>query len=295
MPSAEHEAIVELLLLRREEPVGTIEEQREAMDAMAGAMAKAEGTTTQEADADGVPVTWVRVPGCDASRAILYLHGGGYVIGSRYSHTPLASHLAAAAGVPVLLAEYRLAPEHPWPAAVDDAETVWRWMLDQGLDASRGAIAGDSAGGGLTLAVLHRLREAGVALPAGAACLSPWVDLEGTGESATSGAVDDPMIRLDGLREMGRLYAGDDVRAPEASPLHAELGGFPPLLIQVGTRELLLDDARRIAERARAAGVAVTLEEEDGLVHVWQAFAGVPEADAAVERLGRWLRERTGG
>jgi acetyl esterase/lipase len=292
MPSAEHEAIVEMLAGGMGLEAGSIEEQRAGMEAMTVGLPRVPDTAFTEEDADGVPVTRVLAPGADPSRTVLYLHGGGYTLGSRATHASLASRISAAAGMAVLLVEYRLAPEAPFPAAVDDAATAWRWLLASGQDPAAAAIAGDSAGGGLTLAALQRIRDDGMALPAGAVCLSPWADLEGTGESCAPGAVDDPMIGLEGLRESGRLYAGDAVATPLASPIHADYTGLPPLLIQVGTREILLSDARTVAERARSAGVAVTLEEEEGLIHVFQGFPGVPESEAAVARIGAWLEAR---
>jgi acetyl esterase/lipase len=160
------------------------------------------------------------------------------------------------------------------------------------LAPERIAVAGDSAGGGLTLATLLALEQAGDPLPACAVCLSPWIDLEGTGASAQPGAVDDPMITADGLRETARQYASHDIRNPLAAPLYGDYAGLPPLLIQVGTREILLDDARRAADNARAARVDVTLEEEEGLIHVWQMFGpDMPEATAAVARMGAFIRD----
>lgn len=292
MPSAQHEAIVATLLARRNAPAGDLAQQRAAMVAMTESMPLPEGTQCSEAQADGVPVLWVTAPGADPERVLLYLHGGGYVLGSARTHRSLAGRISAASGARVLLVDYRLAPEHPFPAAVDDALTAWRWLLGQGVAPARTAIGGDSAGGGLTVALLQRIRDTGAPLPAAAVCLSPWTDLEGTGDTLD---VDDPMVTPDGLREMGRLYAGEQTADPLASPLHADCAGLPPLLVQVGTREVLLDDARRLATRARAAGVEVTLEEEEGLVHVWQAFPGVPESEAAVERIGRWLDRHMNG
>ena len=285
MPSAEHEAIV-AMLQGADTLGGDLAAQRANMEAMTAGMPLVPGTELHEYVADGVPVTWVAASGADARRAIVYLHGGGYVMGSRATHASLASRISAAAGARVLLVEYRLAPEAPYPAAVDDALTAWNWLFTQGITADHTAIAGDSAGGGLTLALLQRIRETGAPMPACAVCLSPWADLEGTGPSAAPGAVDDPMIEPDALRETGRQYAGDATADPLASPIHADYAGFPPLLVQVGTREVLLSDAHTVAEKARGAGVDVTLEEEEGLVHVWQAFPNVPESDAAVQRIG---------
>jgi acetyl esterase/lipase len=193
----------------------------------------------------------------------------------------------------VLLIDYRLAPEHPHPAAVEDSTRAYRWLLETGSNPKRMAIAGDSAGGGLTVATLVALRDAGVPLPAAAVCLSPWVDLEGIGESMTTKAAVDPMVQREPLLRMASMYlAGQDPRTPLAAPLYADLRGLPPLLIQVGTAETLLDDSVRLAERARAAGVQVTLEPWEDMIHVWQAFAAMlPEGQQAIERIGEFLRQ----
>jgi acetyl esterase/lipase len=250
---------------------------------------------SETVDAGGVSADWIEAPGADASRALLYLHGGGYVIGSVNTHRDLVSRIARAAGVRALSVEYRLAPENPHPAAVEDSTAAYRWLLRQGLEPGRVVLAGDSAGGGLVIATLVALRDAGDPLPAAGVCLSPWVDLEGVGESMTTKAEPDPLIQRDGLVKMGRLYLGDfDPHTPLAAPLYADLGGLPPLLIQVGTAEALLDDARRVAEKASAAGVDVTLEPWDDMIHVWQIFASMlPEAREAIDRIGDFIRKRS--
>jgi acetyl esterase/lipase len=256
-----------------------------------------EGTTTTPVDAGGVPAEWVDAATATAGgRAVLYLHGGGYAMGSLGTHRALASHLAAAAEARVLLVDYRLAPEHPFPAAVDDAVAAWSWMTGPGgAQAGRSVIAGDSAGGGLTAATLLALKDAGAALPAGAVCISPWVDLEATGESHTTMAADDPMIDAGGLKAMATAYIGGaDARNPLPSPVHGDWSGMPPLLIQVGTNEVLLDDARALERVCKQAGVEATLEEWEGMVHVWHSFCGlIDDADRAVERIGEWVKEHT--
>jgi phosphinothricin tripeptide acetyl hydrolase len=255
----------------------------------------AEGATVAEVDAAGVPCEWVATPSSRADRALLYLHGGGYVLGSRRSHRPMLSRIAAAGGVRVLSADYRLAPEHRHPAAVDDAVAAWRWLLASGVSPAHAAIGGDSAGGGLTVAALVAIRDAGYPLPAAAVCLSPWADLEVSGESARRNAEKDPMVRLDDLSHWVSLYVppGVSPRAPLASPLHASLKGLPPMLVHVAKDEVLHDDATRLAARAREAGVDVTLDEWDGVFHVWHFFAGIaPEADEAVARVGRFLQSK---
>ena len=226
-------------------------------------------------------------------RAILYLHGGGYVIGSINTHRSLAARLSRAAKARVLVIDYRLAPEHPFPAAVDDSVAAYRWMLAQGLKASRIAVSGDSAGGGLTAATLVAIRDAKLPVPAAGALLSPWVDMEGIGESMTSKDSVDPMVHKDGLLGMAKAYlAGQNPRTPLAAPLYADLTGLPPLLIQVGTAETLLDDSSRLAERAKKAGVNVTYEPWENMIHVFQLFAPMlDEGQQAIEKIGAFVRK----
>jgi epsilon-lactone hydrolase len=255
----------------------------------------ADGVMTEELDAGGVPAVRFSGPGTDATRAVLYFHGGGYCTGAIATHHAITSRLALAAGCPVIALDYRLAPEHPFPAPVEDAVASWRWMLEAGLGASRVAFSGDSAGGGLTIAAMLAAREAGLPLPAAGVPISPWVDLTGeTGWRHADAAVD-PMVRHDDLDQMTAAYMqGGDPRHPHAAPIHGDLAGLPPLLIQVGTAEILLPDSTVLAERARAAGVEVTLEIEEGAPHVWHHFAPrIPEALAAIERIGAFVRRHT--
>lgn len=240
------------------------------------------------------PAEWLRPPSATPGRVVLYLHGGGYVIGSPRSHRHLAAAIAGAAGASALLLDYRLAPEHPFPAAVEDATAAYRWLLDQAIAPEHIVIAGDSAGGGLTVATLLALREARVPLPAGGVCISPWVDLTCSGASYATKAAADPIVRRAGVEEMARAYLGaTPPRTPLASPLFADLRGLPPLLIHVGSDEVLLDDAVQLAERAKAAGVDATLEIYDRMIHVWHWFLPMlDEAQTAVEAIGRFVRSR---
>jgi acetyl esterase/lipase len=298
MPSQQHEAIVEMLLAQaqaRPAKPPTPQEMRDGFALIASMLPVPADVRSSPVDADGVRAEWVEMPGAVPGRAILYLHGGAYVVGSPDTHRSLVARIAAATRARCLVIDYRLAPEHPFPAALDDALKAYRWLLAQKHEPSRLAIAGDSAGGGLTLATLLALRDAGTPLPAAAVCLSPWTDLEGTGASATDPKVGDPMITVDGLRDSGRQYLGGaDPRSPLAAPLHGDYRGLPPLLIQVGTREILLDDSTRVAAKAAAAGVDVTLEQGEGLIHVWQFFgAHVPESIAALARIGEFVAKHT--
>ncbi len=267
----------------------SIDEQRAVMEASAEMFPAEADVHASEIDAGGVPADWISVDESEPDRVVLYLHGGGYVMGSRSTHRGLAGRIARAARARVLLPDYRLAPEHPFPAAFEDATASWRWLLSEGHAPECMAIAGDSAGGGLTLATLLAAKAAGDPLPACAVGLSPWTDLEGRGPTAEPGAADDPMLTSEGLRSTGRHYAAADLRNPFAAPLHGDPAGLPPLLLQVGTREILLSDSTRFAEKARAAGVDVTLEVEEGLIHVWQFFPDVPEARDAIQRVGAFI------
>jgi len=270
----------------------TVQETRANFEQMAGMFPVAADVKCEPVDAGGVKSEWVTAPGADAGRAVLYLHGGGYVIGSINTHRDLAARISRAAKARVLLIDYRLAPEHPFPAAVEDSVAAYRWMLAQGLKPARISVAGDSAGGGLTVATLAAIRDAKLATPGAAVCLSPWVDLEGVGDSMKSKASVDPMVQRDGLLEMAQHYlAGKDARSPLAAPLYADLAGLPPMLIQVGTAETLLDDSTRIAERARKAGVKVTLEPWENMIHVFQVFAPMlDEGQQAIEKIGEFIR-----
>ena len=295
MPSPEHDEIVAMMRGGLGFDGLSIAEQRAAMEASVGAFPIEADIVATETQAGGVAADWVAVDGSDADRVILHLHGGGYSMGSRTTHRGLAGRIARAARARVLLPDYRLAPEHPFPAAVEDAVACWHWLISQGHAPRHMAIAGDSAGGGLALATLLALKERGEALPACAVGLSPWVDLDRRGaahDGATidGAAIDDPMLTREGLQHSARLYAGDELRHPLASPLYGDLAGLPPLLLQVGGRELLLSDSLRLAAKMRAAEGNVTLEIEDGLIHVWQIFPNLPEAHQAIARIGAFVQ-----
>ncbi len=296
MASPELEAVIRMLRSRPvPETPPTWTDRRKGFEMLATALFRvADDVRVTPTLAGGVPAEWVEAPEAAPDRALLYLHGGGYTTGSPATHRDLAGRLSRAAGVRVLNVDYRLPREHPQRAAVEDAPAAFRWLLGEGIDPARAAVAGDSAGGGLTLATLVALRDEGTPLPAAGVGLSPWVDLAGLGESMTSKAAADPMVQREGLLEMARAYLGaHPPRTPLAAPLHADLRGLPPLLLHVGTAETLLDDALRFAERAREAGVDVRLEAWDDMVHVWHIFAPMlPEGQQAIERIGEFLRKR---
>jgi acetyl esterase/lipase len=272
-----------------------LKEMRAVMEEMSAGTPVAQDIKCTPVNAGGVPAEWIAAPGAVDDRVVLYLHGGGYVMGSINTHRDLVGRLSRAASARALALDYRLAPEHPFPAAVDDATAAYRWLLSQGLKPARLVIAGDSAGGGLTLATLLALREAQVPLPAAGVCISPWTDMEGTGQSMTTKAAVDPVVQREGLLGMAKLYLGQaDPKTPLAAPLHADFRGLPPLLIQVGGSETLLDDSTRVAERAKAAGVKVDLQVWEEMIHVWHLFAPfLPEGQQAIERIGAFIREYT--
>ena len=290
MPSPEHEAFVEAV--RAAPPAaGTLEESRANYDAMLSATPPPAEATIESIKIGDMDADWVSMPGAAQDKAVLYFHGGGYVIGSNVGYREFASRMSQACGAKVLVIDYRLAPEHPFPAAVEDATAAYQYILDSGIQASHIMIAGDSAGGGLTLATQVALRDKGVTLPSCAVSFSPWVDLEASGDSYQPGAIDDPMIDVEGLRTMGLQYAEADIRNPLAAPLYANLEGLPPQLIFVGTREMLLDDATRLADNARSAGVDTELVVEQDLVHVWPVFPGLPEGVKTLEHVSGFVSE----
>jgi acetyl esterase/lipase len=259
---------------------------------MEGLLPRAPGVELREVDVDGRPATWFEPsPSPSSRRVILYLHGGGYVIGSRKSHSPFASHLAASTGARVLLLDYRLAPEHPAPAAIDDAVRAYRWLSTQGVEPADIVIGGDSAGGGLTLSTLVALRDTDDALPAAGLLLSPWLDLTLSGDSMTTRPDDEIILSREILEYWGGLYRGslaaDD---PVVSPLFAELSGLPPLLVQLGTNELLLDDANRVAAKV-GDDSALTLSVWPDMFHVWPVLGAglVPEAQDALDEIAAYL------
>jgi acetyl esterase/lipase len=295
MAGAELRSVLDLLRRRaqaRQDRPMTREERRRSYDDLGMTFADLAGVAVSEiVDAGGAPAVWVDADPVDAERAILFLHGGGYCQGSTVSHRGLAASLSRACNARVLLLDYRLAPEDRFPAPVEDALAAYRWLLDSGFDAARICVAGDSAGGGLAVSTLVSIREAGLPAPAAGVCLSPWVDMEALGDSMATNAENDPMISREGILDFARTYLnGAALRSPLAAPLYADLTGLPPLLIQVGSAETLLDDSIRLAALANQADLDVTLEVWDGMPHVWHMFAPkLPEGTKAVERIAEFL------
>ncbi|MEJ8572595.1 alpha/beta hydrolase [Microbaculum marinum] len=239
-----------------------------------------------------MPASWIRVPGAASERVVLFCHGGGYQIGSIKSHLNLMSRLSAATGGRVLGFEYRLAPEHRFPAAAEDAFAAYRWLLDSGIDPRRIAVAGDSAGAALALGVALQAREAGVGIPACLVLISPWVDLAMRGDSYVSRAPVDVFSKPEQLAAMARTYLGRDGNAldPLASPVEARLDGLPPILIHAGDFDITLDDSKLLARRAREQGVTVELRIWEEMYHHFQVFPELPEAGQSVEQIGDFVR-----
>ena len=289
------ESVIELLTSRDRPESPTIQESRDGFERLAEYVGGDTPATVDEVNANGVPAEMVRADGASGDGVTLYLHGGGYVIGSPATHREFAKRLSAATGGGVLAIDYRLAPEHPFPAPVEDAVAAYQWLLEQGYDPARISIGGDSAGGGLAVATLVSLKEHNLPMPACGVCLSPWIDMEGLGDSMTSRAGTDPMVQREGLVAMGNVYLGGaDPRSPLAAPLYADLSGLPALLIQVGTRETLYDDATRLADNAREAGVDTTFEPWEEMIHVWHLFAPLlDEGQQAIEQIGEFISDKT--
>ncbi len=267
-------------------------EQRIVMDGLTAVFPLADSVTVEAAHLGGVAGEWVRAPRTRRDAAVLYLHGGAYVVGSPRSHRHLAGALSELCGLAVFSADYRLAPEHPYPAAVDDAVAAYKALLAEGLAPSRLAIAGDSAGGGLTLAALLALRDGGIALPACGVCFSAWADLTNSSVSWRERARREKIVEKARLDAMAASYAGEhDLKTPGVSPLFADLKGLPPLLLQVGSEEALHDDTMALAARAEAAGVEVSLESWAGMVHVWQLFHPMlSEGRDALQRTAAYMK-----
>jgi len=272
----------------------TWEERRAGYEAAGTNMPMAEGVSADDVVLGGVKGIKLTPAGAEAGRTLLYFHGGGYCIGSPLSHKAMVSHIAAAMRATTFSMDYRMAPEAPFPAAVDDGLASYKALLDQGIDPANIAISGDSAGGGLTLACALAARDAGLPQPACLLPISPWADLTNTGWSYGVKADSDPMISQDIINGFSDTYlAGADAKSPLASPCHADLSGLAPILIQVGSEECLLSDATLLAERAGAASVQVQLEIWPDMIHVWHFFhAFLSDGRAAIGGMANWAEQR---
>lgn len=245
----------------------------------------------------GLPAARLVPHGAPDDAVLLYWHGGAYLVGSIRSHRPLVSHIAHAAGVQAIIPEYRLAPEHRFPAAVEDAVRVYRQLLDDGIEPARIVVGGDSAGGGLTVAMLLSLRDGNVPLPRACVLLSPWLDLTGSGESMHTRSGQDPLFKPHDMPHVVGQYCDEhELHHPLVSPVFADVAGLPPTLIQVGDDEILLSDSERYAQKLRAAGIDVHLDVWPGMWHVWQMFVRLmPESRLANIKLGHFVRDQLAG
>ena len=296
MTQQQREAIAGMLRASPFDPAGDLNEQRPLFEKMIAAAPVPADVITTPGQLGGVPVISVGIPGTTTGGVILYFHGGFFAIGSAAASVGLASDLARQARMQVVTVDYRLAPEHPYPAATDDAMTAYRGLLDSGQDVARLAVAGESAGAGLAVVTLAAIARAGLPQPTSAVLMSPWADLAGTGDSLKTKADVDPVITADAVRVRARDYLdGADACDPAVSSVYASLVGLPPLLIQAVSYEVLLDDAIRLAARAASDDVAVTLDVVPGVPHVFQAYAAIlDEGEAALTRVGAFLRAHTG-
>ncbi len=278
-------------------PTMPLDDMRRMFEHWGDVTAEPGGVDYIEVDAGGVPALWAVPKGCRQDRVVLCTHGGGYVTGSMYTHRKVYGHVAKAVGCRALIPHYRRAPEHVHPAPVDDAAACYRWLLDQGIKPQHIVLTGDSAGGALAVTTLLRARERGLPMPAATMPLSPWLDMEASAATFESNRGKDALVQRDIVLGMAATFLGEggNRKDPLANPLFADLRGLPPMYIQVGGDETLLDDSRNLAEAARRAGVDVKLEVEPGMQHVYHFLAGVaPEADAAIARLATWVKPKLG-
>lgn len=276
----------------KSDPDQSIPEKRAKLEKDAKSIVRMpRGVSVHSLQAGNVPAEWHEPDAARKETAILYLHGGSYIVGSPRTHRGLAGSIALAGRSPALVVDYRLAPENPFPAALDDALSAYAWLHDSGFAPQRIVIGGDSAGGGLAIAAAVALRERGISLPAALFCISPWTDLTGSGGSIRTRAAADPWLKASELTDEAKLYSGQNAPDhPLISPLFADMRGLPPTLIHVGDDEILLSDSTRLEEKMKAAGVDVTLEIWPGMWHVWHAFAPyIPEARLAIERIGTYI------
>ena len=277
-------------------PVKTLDESRALYEKFVNQFPTDPEIVSERVNVGGVAAEWVWVSGASEDHTVIWLHGGGFVIGSTRTHRGISGLISRASGARVLCLDYRLSPEVPFPAPVEDSVAAYKWLLSNGADPKKIVFGGESAGGGLTVSVLVALRYIGEPSPAGGVCMSTWADLAHTGDSIKANAAVDPSLTIEGLEDFAQAYLGDrDRRAPLASPLYADVRGLPPLLFMVGSIEIIRDDSVRLVEKAKAAGVDATLEVWDDMPHNWHQFALVlPEGQQAVDRIGSFIRQHTG-
>jgi acetyl esterase/lipase len=294
MSSPESQQIRATFVNDREMVHVPVEIQRREWEEAAALAVLPPNTTVRPISAAGVSCEMVCCSCRELDHLMFYLHGGGFTSGSCRTHRDLAARLSLVCGLPVLVVDYRLAPENPFPAGLEDAVKVYRWMIHKGTLPDHIIVGGDSSGGGLVMSMLGTLHAAGDPLPTAGVLMSPWLDLALTGESLHSRAALDPLVSQEGLRACIKDYVGDrDPQNPLISPLFADLHGLPPLLVQVGDHEVLLSDSESLCRRAKAVGVEITLEVWPEMWHVWHAFAAqVPEAQAAIDRIGEYVRRQ---
>lgn len=291
-PSHEFTRLLEALQKHRAQPGVPMADLRAAHEAAIVSRPPALDVAVRPVDARGVPAEFATAADSRSGRTVIYLHGGGYVLGSLNTARPFSAELARATGAQVLSVDYRVAPESAYPAALEDSVAAYRYLLDLGVDPGDIALCGDSAGAGLAVATMVVLRETAEGLPAACVCLSPWTDLEMPGRSYQANADRDPQVSRALLAEMASAYAaGEDLSTALISPVHADLTGLPPILIQVGAAEGMLDDGLAFAERAAACGVDVTTRVWPDMTHVWQMYAPrLPEGRDALREIADWLQ-----
>lgn len=292
MPSTEHEALVAALLESNPVESDSLSEQRENYRVMMTQIPLPDDVVLESETINSVEIDWIHPKQSRNDTVIIYLHGGGYAIGDSSCYQEVSSRLTQATGASVAIVNYRLAPENPFPAALDDSVAIFSGLLQRGLSPAHIAFVGDSAGGGLVLSTLMKLKQLDKPQPACAICFSPWTDLAQTGASNRDTEIHDPLVNTDVLAEMASMYAGSNTTHPLASPLYGEYEGLPPLQIHVGTREILRDDARRFYHKAKAHGVNIELFEEPGLIHIWPVIAPqAPESITAMARCANFISQ----
>lgn len=272
----------------------SIEDTRKGLEKLFSVSKVPRSVKFTKVDCDGTPAEWITPKKPLKNRAVIYLHGGGYLLGSVSTHSPLMARIALASKTKILAVEYRLAPENPYPAALEDAVNSYQWLVKQGYDPKNIVLAGDSSGGGLAIATLLKLRDEGITQPAGCACISPWLDLTNTGETIQSHAEKDLLVNSVGLSLAAFNYVTPDKFInPYVSPLYADLKGLAPLYIHVSGSEALLDDTIRFEKKAKEAGVEIDVQVWHNMLHVWQAFGFLPEARKSIKSIGQFIVEKT--